>query len=99
MKRRMNETQTTNQQAESQPDPDSKPPDLADQRCVALPQRHSVMPASVRASQLSTNKALILAFIDKAEMHCRTTAELGLTGFVARVGCGDLPGSAQVVSE
>ncbi len=89
----MNEPQTTNQQAESQPDPDSKPPDLADQRGVALPQRHVVMSASAWASQLSTNKALILAFIDKAEMHCRTTAELDLTGFVAHVGCVYLPGS------
>ncbi len=97
----MNESQTTNQsqQAESQPDSDSKPPDLADQRCVAIPPSHVAVPVNFRARSLFTNKALIPAFIDKAEMHCKTTAELGLTGFVQPVGYVYLPESAKVVSE
>ena len=97
----MNESQTTNQsqQAESQPDSDSKPPELADQRCVVLPRSHVAVPVKLRARSLFTNKAVIPVFIDKAEMHCRTTAELGMTGFVQLVDCAYLPESAKVVLE
>lgn len=97
----MNESQTTNQnqQADSQADSDSQPPDLADQRYVAAPPCHSTVPNHFWACSLSTNKAALAAFIDKAEMHCSSMAELGATGFVRLVSCGDLPESAKTVSE
>ena len=75
-KSRMNGSHITNVLAESQPEADSQPPDLADQRYVALPHSHVMFTSSQWARRLSTNKAAIPAFIIKAEMRCRTMAEL-----------------------
>ncbi len=72
----MNGPHTTNPLAESQPDADSQPPDPADQRCVARDHCHAVIPLSPKARRLDTNKAATAAFIDRAEMRCKTTAEL-----------------------
>jgi hypothetical protein len=83
----MNESQTTNGLTESQPDPDSQPPDLADQRCVASPHSHANVVSCQQVRLLLTNKALIPAFITKAEMRCKTAVELAIGRLYAREHC------------
>jgi len=83
----MNESQTTNQVTESQPDPDSQPPDLADQRLVAIPRSHVTVAPGHRAGLLSTNKAGITAFINKAEMRCIPGTELVFGWLCERAQC------------
>jgi len=76
----MNGPQITNPLVESQPEADSKPPDLADQRCVARWNRHAASRTSQWARSLFLNKAVAPAFIQFAEMHCRPQQRWRLIG-------------------